>query len=181
MESRTADRTWLLVGLAGIVAILGLGWVLLVGPATSALADQRAQTENAELDLDRQQTRLAQLRSQNNQLAQFQAELAGAQEALPANAAQPEFLRALQSMGTATGVTIDNLAISDPAPAKQPGVVTLPITMSVTGPTADTEAFLNRLQAAGRAVLVGQVNSTVQGSRTSMTLSLQAFVSQAGG
>ena len=60
-------------------------------------------------------------------------------------------------------------------------IVALPITMSVTGSTANTEFFLNRLQNSGRAVLVGQVNSAVTGSRASMTINLQAFVAQAAG
>ncbi|GGJ76115.1 hypothetical protein GCM10010123_02620 [Pilimelia anulata] len=176
MENRaSADRTWLLIGVAGALGLLGLGWVLLLGPALTDLGKQHDRTEAAEMELAQQQSRLSQLRRENTELTKYQAELAAAEQALPTDAGLPAFLRSLQSLSSMSGVTVTNLTVSPPVAAKQPGTIALPISLTVRGPAAATEAFLGRVQDRGRAVLIGGVSTSIEGSETSMTLNMQAY------
>lgn len=179
METRNAERTWMLVGVAGALVILGLGWVLLLGPALSKLSAQQDQTAATEQELALQQTRLTRLRNDSGRLAEFQAARDAVRRELPATSGEPEFLRELQAHYAAAGVKLVSLSAQDPVAAPQsPGTVAIPMELTVTGPAGGVEKLVNLVQqSSDRAVLVDSVVTSpgAKGS-TQLALGMRVFV-----
>ncbi|HEX5739940.1 MAG TPA: type 4a pilus biogenesis protein PilO [Pilimelia sp.] len=182
MGTRTADRTWMLIGVAGALAILGLGWVLLLGPALSDLSAQQDQTAATEQELALQQTRLTRLRNDSGRLAEFQATLDRVRRELPAASGEPEFLRQLQSHYAAAGVKLVSLGAEDPVAAPNvPGTYAIPMELTVTGSASGVEKLVTLVQqSSDRAALVSSVvTSPGEKGSTQLVLRMQVFVTGA--
>jgi len=91
----------------------------------------------------------------------------------------PNYLRALQTSGTAAKVVVSGISVG--APAKVIGsaeVITVPINLTATGAPADLGRFIDRLQnVQSRAVLITSVSLSAgtAAGETSAALSLSAY------
>jgi type IV pilus assembly protein PilO len=179
MNAMHAGRTWAATGVLAAVALLAVGWFLLIGPQQSQTRDLHDQMSAAHDQAASQQRRLAELRLQERDMPRYEAELVASRKALPAVPGTPAFVRQLQAAGDATGVLVSGVAVAEPV--AEEGVFTLPISLTAEGGDTQLEAFLDELQTVQpRAVLVDTVatgGATAESSdRLIMTVTLNAFV-----
>jgi Tfp pilus assembly protein PilO len=179
MRARHAGRIWAVAGAMVAVALLAVGWFLLIGPQQSQTSALHSQTDAAHDQAAAQQGRLAELRKQEQDLPRYLAELETYRQALPAVPETPAFIRQLQTSGDATGVAVSGVAVGEPVAGE--GVFTLPISLTAEGGTVQVERFLDELQRVQpRAVLVTRVSTTAPTDeatdQVSVAISLNAFI-----
>ncbi len=201
MMNMSRDRMWM-VG-CGVVSLLvvAFGYLMFISPQHHTAADLRSQADDQLSSVSLKRTHLDTLAKQNQKLPVFQAQLAADQAALPTTADIPNFLRTLQSIGSASSVSITAITISTPAgiqavtpaptaaaadsatsttttttpvhpAAGTGGAYQIAMTISATGSVAQLEVFLTALQSQQpRAVLVSSVALTT-GSTSGYSLAV---------
>jgi Tfp pilus assembly protein PilO len=183
-----ADRLWLIGGALGAVALFAVSWLLVIGPQRTQAADLRAQGDAAQLDLTSLRHKLQVLEEQNANLDQYKGQLGRNQKALPTTPALQDFLRELQSAGDTVRVSVTGLVVGAPTETSAEGarIISLPITLTVSGQAARLGQFLDQLQRVQpRAVLITNANavpakdSTTLAGTVDLNISLQAFISAA--
>lgn len=192
------DRITLLVGVLGLIAILAIGWLVLISPQHSKANDLKAQANDSTGQIALMSHHLSDLRAASTKVAQFQDELAVDQRALPATDGIPAFLRSLQATADASGVGVTSVSVSDPksttstatattAPATGSGqsaggaTYEMDISLSATGPLDSLIAFMKAMQQGDRAALVtAAALDTSTGSLPTLTATLTVFVAPAG-
>jgi type IV pilus assembly protein PilO len=180
MGIRRTDRLWMLGGLAGIIVIVVAAYLLAIKPINADREDKQGQVEDQELALVTLKHDLADLKTKAKDLPTYTAQLDAKKAAMPESYDVPNYLRALQTSGTAVSVTVSGVSVG--APAKSTGaadVVSVAITLTATGTPANLSRFLNRLQnVQSRAVLINSVSLGAAASEStdiSATLALVAF------
>jgi hypothetical protein len=191
MATRHLARIWALVGVLAAVALILIGWFLLIGPQraeTQSLRERVTVSEDQAVVLQR---RLTELRAQAAELPRYRAELATNRKALPTVPDTPDFVREVQAAGEQTGVAVTSVSVGEPAAgtagapaaggstAAVPGVFTLPIALTCKGSANQLQAFLDQLQRERpRAVLVRTVSLAAGegGNEFAANLQLDAFV-----
>ena len=128
----------------GCLAVLAVGWFLLVSPKRSDAAALQTQADtqlsaNAQL-----QTQLSVLKSQAKDLPRQQARLAAVAAKIPDNPALPSLVRALVQAGQAAGVELVSMT---------PGAPTAATTGAVTAPVAPGAVAAPGAGAAGAGQL----------------------------
>ncbi|WP_433375238.1 type 4a pilus biogenesis protein PilO [Actinoplanes sp. CA-142083] len=178
MGIRRTDRLWMLGGLAGIIVIVVVAYLLAIKPINADRDDKQAQIDDQELALVTLKHQLTDLQAKAKNLPSYTAQLNAKTAAMPASYDIPNYLRALQTSGTAAGVVVSGVSVGVPAKVDgTDGVISVPITLIATGPPADLSKFFNRLQnVQSRAVLVNSINLS-SGDATDMaaTVALLAF------
>jgi Tfp pilus assembly protein PilO len=179
MPSRHADKIWTAGGVLGAAVLLTLGWFFFISPEYAEAASLHEQQIQAQVRLTAQQRKLAELRQQNEDLPQYKAQLDRARAALPTTPNSSNFLRELQTASTEAGVSVTGLSIGGRTDVlgTAGAVYALPVALTVVGPVAGLEGFLNEVQQVQpRAVLIRNANLTSDATGTSLTLNLQIFV-----
>jgi len=108
------ERLWLVGG--GTIALLltVVAYFFFISPQRSETADVRGRLDDTRNQNSALQSRLAQLKQQNQSLDKYRQELAAAQAALPSAANVSDFLRSLQALGSQTQTNVISLAVSTP-------------------------------------------------------------------
>jgi hypothetical protein len=204
MPQTRLERNLLLGGVFAAFFLVLIGYMFFIGPQRGQTSDVKAQRDTAQSANLTLQTRIHNLQQETKNLATYQAQVRTAQLALPSTSGLPDFLRTLQSIGSATlakvsaltvGPPTDVTAVSGGAPAASvpPAggapvassvlhVYALSITASVNGSAAQLDHFLGQLQSVQpRAVLIsalteGAGSTTGQVAGTTLQLTMQAFV-----
>ena len=147
------------------VAILFGGWTLGIQPQLDALGRATQQTITTKQLNDVQAAKNASLAVDNENLADFQAQLSADQNEIPISRSQQPLIDQLNAAAAATGVAVESLVfdsavayappvgVSAPSPAGQT-LVAIPTTITVTGPRSNLEAFASALQASARIVSI---------------------------
>jgi hypothetical protein len=182
MPRSPKERLWLVAGgLVAFVMIL-IGYFFFIGPQrsdTDAVDQQVSEANDRNAVL---QARVNSLREQNKDIAKYRAAAAQAKLALPDTNGLADFLRTLQSIGSATSTNVVSLNVGTPQPVGQvaagssttsgstasstPAAPTavvfgLPITAQVSGSVSEVNNFLTQLQAVQpRAVLVTEIGES---------------------
>lgn len=178
-----SDRLWQLGGAVCAAAVLAFGWLFFIRPEYQEADDIRTQVDDANVQVAAQRQKLSQLRKDNEHLAEYRARLAADLAALPATDSAAALLRELQIAGELTGVTVSGVTVGTAVsvPASRETVRALPVSLTVAGPAAKINPFLDQLQRIQpRALLIRSVNlapSAAEGAgdRTNVTINLQAF------
>ncbi|MCU7725270.1 type 4a pilus biogenesis protein PilO [Actinoplanes sp. KI2] len=180
MGIRRADRLWMLGGLFGIIVIVLAAYLLAIKPIYTDKADKQQQIGDQEIALVRLRTTLNQLKTKAKNQASLTAQLNVKTAALPDSYDMPNYLRALQTSGTAVNVAVSGIGVG--AAATVTGVadvVSVPITLTAAGAPANLSEFINRLQKVqARAVLVQSINITTDAetpTKASASVTLAAF------
>jgi Tfp pilus assembly protein PilO len=160
----TKSRQWVALGAVGCLALLAVGWFLLVSPQRSKIhqlhQDNASQQQrNAALLLELQ-TKEGEARG----VTQKEIQLAALQAQIPGSPALPGLIRELVTSSSTAGVDLSSIqpglptaltALGDtPVSAPANGVLQIPLTLQVTGTYYNVEEFLTNLQAVDRALLV---------------------------
>ncbi len=171
-------KVWLGGGAVVAVAIVLLGWFVVVNPQLSAALSTRSDTESARAQNVVLEAKNAKLKAENDNVAALRASLATALAQLPSDGGLPEFTRQVSkqasdnkvaltsvTVGGATAVagaasaTATNAAAAATttaaattaaaAAASSTGVVQIAITLSATGLGSNAMKFLKAVQVTG--------------------------------
>jgi Tfp pilus assembly protein PilO len=179
MGIRRTDRLWMLGGFFGIVVIVVAAYFLAIKPIYTDKAEKESQVGDQQLALVTLRTQLSRLKAEAKKQATFSAQLDAKTAALPDSYDMPDYLRALQTSGTAVAVTVSGISVGAPAVAAGvTDVVSIPINLTATGEPANLTKFIDRLQdVQARAVLVTSLNMSGDETSTesSATLTVAAF------
>jgi Tfp pilus assembly protein PilO len=183
---RTRTTRWTVGTAALCLLLLVATWLLLVSPRRSQAADLTDQTVAGQRSNQQLQTRIEELKAQYANLGGYRQELVALLRQLPPTAAMPQLVRDLNTLATATGVTMESVtpssgrslavdgasgagsgsaasgsAASGSAGSRSSapaGVVEIPVAIVVHGDYFQAVAFLQKLQTAlGRALLISGV------------------------
>ncbi|MGN6324931.1 hypothetical protein [Pseudolysinimonas sp.] len=117
-------RIFTVLMVALMVGLVAAGWFLVAQPQLAAAAAAEDQLGSVRTQISSSQVALAQLRAQKGKLGELTAELTGLQASIPSNLASSSLVADLDREAKAAGVTIANIAVTDPvpyAPATSPG------------------------------------------------------------
>jgi Tfp pilus assembly protein PilO len=183
MSTPHAGRLWLIGGALGAVVLVAAGWFLLISPQYGRTANLNDRAGAARTQLTSLRHRLADLQQQDENRADYQAELDRYHSALPTQADLATFLRSLQSGDESRGV-LSGILVGSPLEQTAAGrkVFALPVTVTATGTAKQLTGLLDHLQQIQpRAVLIRNVHLTGDQSGSlsgpaGLTIGLQVFV-----
>lgn len=178
------DRYWLAGGGVGVVLLLAVAWFLLISPQNAETSGLRDQQVSAEAQISTLRHRLADLRTAQQNLPQYQAELAKDRAALPTAPALADFLRELQAAGDAVGATVTVLTAGTPADVVAGGTKLKAVVLNVTahGSVEALSQFVAQIQLAQpRAALVDGVHldASAGGDGVLLNLTMKVYVAPA--
>lgn len=154
MNLRSPGATKLLDALA-LVLLVGVGWLLLLSPQTSELAEVHTQIETTRNQNDALRHQLIVLQKQQGQLEDTRAIAEALAAKFPPTADQPELFRAVTAAAKAAGI-----------PAKR--ITTLTPTPPVVGSGDPADGVQLPGAATAADVAVQKVSLTVEGSYDEM-------------
>jgi Tfp pilus assembly protein PilO len=161
-------KKWYAAAALASVLVLVAGWFLLVSPQQQNAADIGVQADNQTAQNQVTQTKINALKAQYANLPSLEKQLAVVQTHMPQTPNMPGLLRNLSAAATAAGVKLVTVTPANPAPLagqavsakgtdtqNAPGEVqVIPVTLTISGPFANTRLFLTSLEAMPRAFLV---------------------------
>ena len=179
MGTRRTERLWLIGGLFGIAVIVAAAYLLAIKPVYTKKDEHRKSAGDSQVTLVGLKRDLAKLENNYKNRAAHTAAMTAMQGHLPDNYDIPNLVRALHVSDKATGTVVSAIGVGAPTKVTTlPTVVSVPITLTVTGAPANIGKFLDRLQTIQpRAVLINSI-SIDQGDaagRESLTMLLEAF------
>ncbi|AHY46753.1 Pilus assembly protein, PilO [Rubrobacter radiotolerans] len=153
-----SPRVVLALGIAGLVLLALLAYLLLVGPLLGRLSE-RAQERDAKeaqlAQLDAQVRELERVRDNAGPLGQRLLEL---NKRVPSEPEVPTFVVQVQEIATASGVTQIRIEPGTPGPPPQGGPYSIvPITMTFEGTYEDLRDFLLRSNELARLVTINSI------------------------
>lgn len=188
MLNGSPRRTWALIGAAGTLVILAIGWFLFISSEKSSRSDLLDQAASTRDQAAITQSKIAALRKDNERLPTYKAQLAALAKALPVGVSTAPFVTDMQKLSTSSSVTITSINVTPPTtiigsgtPQTVDGATALPITVAASGSPAHLEKFLHLLQASeSRALLVGRVTESAPtgstaGASPTLTVGMTAF------
>lgn len=196
------DKRWWLGGGAVVaVAILLLGWFLVITPELSAAAANRDQAEGARTQNFVLESKNARLKAQNDQVAALRSGLRAALAQLPYDSGLPEFTRQVSAQATENAMLLTSVTVGEATPvapataedsdastagtsASSTALMAIPITLVATGVGSSQQAFLAALQVTGprralvtavQVVPIGGAESVGVDAESTLTVQLTVF------
>jgi Tfp pilus assembly protein PilO len=183
MNLRTAAATKVLGGLS-LLVILALGWLLLLGPSTTALSDVRLEIADTRDQNDVLRLQLASLRKQQQQLDETRAAADALAAMFPPTADQPGLFREITAAAQDAGIREKDVTSLTPTPpvvgevdpatgvqlqdgATGADLAQQTVSIAVEGSYDQTQRLLENLEQMSRAYLVTSV--ALSGGSTSGT------------
>lgn len=153
------------------VAILAGGWALGIQPQLNRIGAADSQTASIRQINNAQEAENAALAADNANLAQYKADLAADEAQIPTTRSQQALIDQINGVASAAGVTVQSLvfdqAMAYAPPAAVPvslptaqTLVTVPISISVSGPRPSLEAFAAALQGTTRIITISASSYT---------------------
>ena len=167
----TRLQQWSALAATAVLAVLALGWVLLIGPERSAAAELRATAQEQQQANARAGTALSVLKAQAAELPRQRERLDEISRRIPADPQQPALLRALRDVSAQAGVELLNVEPGAPVAAAVPGagastapaqapasaLQTMTVATRVRGSYVDVEHYVALLEKSSRALRVTSV------------------------
>jgi Tfp pilus assembly protein PilO len=194
MNLRSAKAAKILGGVA-LLAIAGGGWLLVLSPQTSELADIRTQIESTREQNETLRQQLVKLEAQRKQVPATRATARALAALFPPTAAQPTLFKAVTAAATQAGIPADDVTeLSAEAPvagsaggtdkAQLPGESTdrdlagQTVTITVQGDYDEIQRLAENLEDLPRAYLVSSLTLAVGATAGTYTATItgQMFV-----
>lgn len=182
------NRIWTFATIIVVIIMVVLGWFLGVAPKLGEAA--RAEADRVLVAAQNQATTitLEQLRQDAERLSELEADLQALQNEFPELPESDELVEAFIRGALDDGVVIENLALSEPAPAdplividqfgQVPEGTLLAVdgSLTVLGDLSNVLDFVARLQAAERFTLVTGVVFADEDDDARTTITLEVFL-----
>lgn len=165
-------QLWLLTAV-GALAVVGIGYFVLVSPKASKASSLRAEAQQQVDANARLRGQIAQLNKQKKDLPKQQAELEKFAAKIPNNPALPSLVRALSDAAENSGVDLVSMSPATPvlvqpavggtttaatASAAEPlTLAQIPISVQVDGTYSQVSQFLAEVEGMTRAFLVSGI------------------------
>lgn len=168
MDAKRTNRIWLIGGMVSIVILIAAAWLLAVSPKFAEADEVQTAADDSVIQLTSLRKEVAALKDLSAKTATYQGQLDTLVTNLPETYGMPAFLRSLQDMGAAVNVKVATLSVGGAiASGALPTAVEMPLSLNVTGTSANVSRFIVRLQEIqSRAVLIDGVTLS-SGSDTS--------------
>src|SRR4051794_12108137 len=142
MGRSQGERLWLIAGGITAFVMVLIGYFFFISPQQDETADVQDQVQTAQTANDALATKLARLAAQNKDLARYEQLAQKARLALPDTNDLSDFLRTLQSIGSATRTNVSSLAAGNP----------VDVTTAAGGTTPTTPTTPTNVAAANASV-----------------------------
>lgn len=169
----TQTRLWSLVTAVVVVVLLAAGWLLLLSPVRSKVADLQTQKVSQESANDQSRARNVELKAEAAKLEAQEKRIKALQSRIPATVELPDVIRKLA--GNAADVGVDVVGISPQPPTAIGGASTptasgaptapagdplymVPVTVDVKGAYKELESLLRKLEGLNRIFLVNGIS-----------------------
>jgi hypothetical protein len=139
------ERLWLVGGALAAFVLILIGYFFFIGPQRSTTSDVNGQAASARTQNATLQAHISTLQTESRNMPRYKSQLAAAQQALPATSGLPDFIRTLQSLGTATHTDAVNLTVGAPTDVS---LVAAPVATTTT-PTASATPSATPSATAG--------------------------------
>lgn len=174
-------RAWIVgSGVAAVVVVLA-GWFMLIKPTLADASDLRSQRSEVQFQNDMLRSKLAKLKTQNDNIANLRQELIAAVSGLPADSGLADLTRQASSQSKLAGVSLNGITFGTPTsyapggttarptPGRTPagGLFSISVTLTSVGPAAKQYEFLRLLQDVGprRALITSTTLTPASGSQ----------------
>jgi Tfp pilus assembly protein PilO len=114
-----------------MIVLVAAGWFLVAQPQLAAASTANDQAAQAQTQIASTQATLASLKSEQKNLSTLKEQAKGLQLSIPANVDSSAYIRGLDGLAAAAGVTITTITVADPQ-AYVPPVVATPVTPATT-------------------------------------------------
>jgi Tfp pilus assembly protein PilO len=183
MTKPTANtvQLWAAGGTVVGAALVAIAWLFFINPKHGQTDDLNKEAAAVAHKVGVLQVRLTELRTQNEKLGEFQAQLASDRAALPATVDSAALLRQIQASGETVGVSISAITIGSQAhvPAGTT-VYGLPVSVVAAGQADGLSRFIDQLQQVQpRAMLITGANLATAAGKVTLTVTFTVFVSPA--
>lgn len=194
----SSNRLWVLGTVVLSIALLALGWFIGVSPRLDEISAAIAQKIGVDQQNQITSAKIAQLKADYQNLDAVSAQLDQLRLSIPASADYTGFLQELNSIAGKNSTKLTSFVPSAPtlvttdgsAPAATDGsatgtattaladgaLVSIPLSLSATGSSADLLDFVGDLQSAKRLVLTTSLNLAEAGDGFTLTVSGYMFV-----
>jgi Tfp pilus assembly protein PilO len=189
---KVGTQIWGLITVIVVIGALAAGWFLGVSPQLTAQAQAESQRQAALVQNDGIRATIAKLEKEQDNLPTYEKRSSELELAIPSDLEGAAFIRSLNDLATATGVTIEQISINEVVPYSAPGksgqasefapdpvtdsritadnFLIVPISLSVSGGWNEVLQFTHGVQTGQRLVLVTKVSTTGDGSTFTTTL-----------
>lgn len=170
----TAERKWLLGGIAAVIVVFLLGFFLLVNPARNQAAAINEQAQQTEENNVRLRAKLAQLEQQSAEVPAKLSEIEAVEVKMPAEIKQPELVRTIEQQAQSAGVDLTGIAPSEPLEMEgsDTPIIVLPMAITAEGRYANIKTFVDNMERIDRAFLINTVDVVTGQQLDSYTLTL---------
>ncbi len=190
----TKTRAWI-AGATALGLLLSVAsWFLLISPQRSEAASLREQATSQQAFNDEIKIKTKQLQAQFASLPARQAQLDEIRQQMPNNPALPSLVRSLSEHAESSGVNLESIAPTTPAPlaaapaagtpttaAPTAGIQQIQTTIGLTGTYAELTLYLQKVQRQmRRAVLIESVALAESTESTESTEGSQAAATEVG-
>jgi Tfp pilus assembly protein PilO len=164
-----SNRNWILGSVLIWLIVIAAGWLVGIQPQLTAAAVAGVDASNISDQNQLAQLELARLKAQQENLPVLEAELAEGATSIPSRAYLEEYTAQLFGLAEANGLTVLSLDYANaalftptssyaelvPVTVNLENFVSIPYTMTLSGPQAKLEAFLKNVQLGSRLTIVG--------------------------
>lgn len=176
MTDVSKSRLWNVFTVGLVLAILAVGWFLVISPKRTTAADLRTTASDTEANNLSTEAQIRQLKLEQKQLPAQRAKIEEIKTQLPPSPDQPALIRQLTADASRADVVLS--AITPAALQGVPeatGVSFMPLTLSVVGTYANVKTFLDSLEEDKRAIMVTGLNvATSQDDADLLTVGITA-------
>lgn len=186
----TKPRLTLVFGILGLIALVGLGWLLVLGPRLQEADRVAARAETMQTTNLQQLNRYNDLVGKARQIPEAAKEAEKLFASMPQEADIPDVITQISQAAEQAGIpaadiqTINTsvpVPVGDPAAQGEQGVAlaTMQVDVTVRGTNEQLKKFLDNIQGLDRSVLVQSTNVTsAEGGASSLQVTGQMFVLQ---
>lgn len=156
----------LMIVFISIIAVFG-GGLLLISPKYQAYQALMANVINKENELARKEEYFNQLMATDDQLKEYEEEIAKVEYALADNPRIPSFLDYIQKAASKTGLIVKEIgSFSEPERKEGEEVDTSSVSFAVAGKYASFLDFLKELEKSARLINVSSIYFSGMGGET---------------
>jgi Tfp pilus assembly protein PilO len=191
-------QIWGLITVVVVIAALAAGWFLGVSPQLTAQAQAESQRQAALAQNQGIRATIENLQKQKDNLPAYEKRAAELRVAIPSDLEGAAFIRSLNDLANASGVTIEQISINEIVAYSPPGetdkasplapdpvtdsritsdnFLLVPVSLSVSGGWNEVLAFTHGVQTGNRLTLVTKVSTTGDGTTFTTTLDGAMYV-----
>ena len=170
------SRLWTVGTAVLVVAILAIGWFLLISPKRSEASDLKTTAAETEAGNVSTQSQIDQLKAQQKKLPEQRADIEAIKVRLPPAPDQPAVIQQLTEDAALSDVELTSITPAAlQAVTGTTGVAYMPLVLAASGTYANVKLFLDAIEEDPRALMITGLNiATSQDDPDLLTVGINA-------